>query len=78
MFKEICVKACLHKDDTSGLGFLRPQSFSKKSTQVFVHEATGPDDVINPVFGCCGFTMLLLLVTEISRWSGISEVVWDQ
>ena len=41
MYKEICVKACLRKDDTSGLGFLRPQSFSKKSTQVFVHEAPG-------------------------------------
>ena len=33
------MKACLRKDDTSGLGFLCPQGFSKKSTQVFVHEA---------------------------------------
>ena len=41
MYKEICVKACLCKDDTSGSGFLLTQSFCKKSMQRFEHEAPG-------------------------------------
>ena len=41
------MKACLRKDDTSGWGFLLPQSLSKKSTQRFVHEAPGSRVVVD-------------------------------